>query len=148
MCIYGLLYHSKWNGLNQAMYILDTNLPHTFPTLNRHLTIQQHLVNQLYFSSTNKYGYFPTSLTATLSSIPIPTCYSQNVKDVCWVKAMQEELQALQDNYTWDIVPYAPSVKPIGYRWVYSVKLNYDDLFNHYKACLVALGNKQECGVD
>ena len=62
----------------------------------------------------NRYGHSPTSLTATLSSIPIPTCYSQAVTDVCWVKAMQEELQALQENYTWDLVPCPPSVKPIG----------------------------------
>ena len=96
----------------------------------------------------DRYGYSPTSLTATLSSIPIPTCYSQAVMDVCWVKAMQEELQALQENYTWDIVPCPPNVKPLGCKWVYSVKLNSDGSFHRYKARLVALGNKQEYGVD
>ena len=96
----------------------------------------------------DRYGYSPTSLTATLSSIPIPTCYSQAVKDVCWVKAMQEELQALQENYTWDIVPCPPNDEPFGCKWVYSIKLNSDGSFHRYKARLVALGNKQEYGVD
>jgi hypothetical protein len=27
---------------------------------------------------------------------------------------MQEELQALEENHTWDIVPYPTGVKPIG----------------------------------
>lgn len=38
-------------------------------------------------------------LTATLSDVSIPTCYSQAVKDVCWIKTMQDELQALQKNH-------------------------------------------------
>lgn len=90
----------------------------------------------------------PISLTATLSGTSIPTCYSQAVKDGRWVKAMHDELHALQENFTWDIVPWPQGVKPIGCKWVYSVKLNSDGTLNCYKARLVALGNKQEYGVD
>lgn len=61
---------------------------------------------------------------------------------------MNDELHALQENFTWDIVPRPPGVKPIGCKWVYSVKLNSDGTLNRYKARLVALGNKQEYGVD
>ena len=31
---------------------------------------------------------------------------------------MKEELQALQENHTWDIVPCPAGVKPIGCKWV------------------------------
>lgn len=61
---------------------------------------------------------------------------------------MNEELQALQENFTWDIVSCPPDVKPIGYKWVYYVKLNSNGFLKFYNACLVALGNKQEYGID
>jgi hypothetical protein len=57
---------------------------------------------------------------------------------------MQEELHALEDNHIWDIVPYLPTIKPIGCKWVCSVKLHSDGILDCYKARLVALCNKQD----
>ncbi|RVW98450.1 Retrovirus-related Pol polyprotein from transposon RE1 [Vitis vinifera] len=95
------------------------------------------------------YGFFsPVSLIATLSTISIPSCYKQAMEHECWQNAMQAELQALEENHTWDIVPCPPIVKPIGSKWVFSVKLRSDGSLDRYKARLVALGNKQEYGVD
>ena len=97
----------------------------------------------------NWYGFFsPVSLVATLSTISIPSCYKQAMEHECWQIAMQAELQALEENHTWDIVPCPPTVKPIGSKWVFSVKLRSDGSLDRYKARLVALGNKQEYGVD
>ena len=60
------------------------------------------------------YGFFsPISLVATLSTIYIPSCYKQAMEHECWQNAMQAELQALEENCTWDIVPCPPTVKPI-----------------------------------
>jgi len=95
------------------------------------------------------YGFYtPVSLSATLSSICIPSCYTQAMEHECWKQTMQEELQALQENHTWDIVPCPPTVKPIGSKWVFSIKLLFNGSLDHYKARLVALGNKHECRVD
>jgi hypothetical protein len=46
------------------------------------------------------------------------------------------------------VVPCLSNVKAIGCKWVYSVKLCFDGTLDRYKAQLVALGNKQEYGVD
>ena len=54
---------------------------------------------------------------------------------------MEEELSALQQNQTWVTVPCPSSVKPIGSKWVYSIKLKADGTLDRYKARLVALGN-------
>jgi len=63
-------------------------------------------------------------------------------------KPMDEELQALQDNHTWDVVPCPSTIKAIGCKWVFSVKLRSDGTLDRYKTRLVALGNRQEYGVD
>ena len=97
----------------------------------------------------NWYGFFsPVSLVATLSTISIPSCYRQAMEHECWQIAMQAELQALEENHTWDIVPCPPTIKPIGSKWVFSVKLRSDGSLDRYKARLVAQGNKQKCRVD
>ncbi|KAI9194965.1 hypothetical protein LWI28_010466 [Acer negundo] len=61
---------------------------------------------------------------------------------------MQEELEAFQKNDTWKIVSCPPSVKLIGCKWDYNIKLKSDGSLDRYKAQLVALGNHQEYGVD
>ena len=101
-----------------------------------------------------RYGYSPerfgthTSLAATISSIVIPKSYSEAMKYDCWRKAVQEELDALQINHTWDIVSCPSSITPIGCKWVFSIKFKSDGSFDRCKARLVTLGNRQEYGVD
>ena len=97
----------------------------------------------------NWYGFFSlVSLVATLSTISIPSCYKQAMEHECWQIVNQAELQALEENHTWDIVPCPPTVKPIGSKWVFSIKLHFDGSLDRYKARIVALGNKKEYGVD
>jgi hypothetical protein len=61
---------------------------------------------------------------------------------------MHDELQALQDNHSWDIVPCPAGVKLIGCKWIYTIKLHVDGSIERHKARLVALGNRQEYGLD
>ena len=51
-----------------------------------------------------------------------PGNYAKAVNDANWRDAMEEEMHALTDNVTWDLVDALKGVKPIGCTWVYKVK--------------------------
>ena len=61
---------------------------------------------------------------------------------------MDKEIQALEKTHTWVLTPLPPSKRPIGYEWVYKVKLNPDGAEERYKARLVAKGYTQSVGLD
>ncbi|KAI9200939.1 hypothetical protein LWI28_015453 [Acer negundo] len=61
---------------------------------------------------------------------------------------MRSELQALQANNTWSLVPLPTDKTPIGFRWVFKIKHRSDGSIERYKARLVAKGFTQLEGVD
>ena len=70
------------------------------------------------------------------------------MEHTCWQNAIQAKLQALEENHTCDIIPCPSIVKPIRSKRVFSIKLCSDGSLEQYKAHLIALGNKQEYGVN
>ena len=61
---------------------------------------------------------------------------------------MVDEMQALDDNGTWDLVSLPTSKKVIGCRWMFAVKFNTDGSVARLKVRLVAKGYAQTYGVD
>ena len=61
---------------------------------------------------------------------------------------MEEEIDALKQNETWDLVPKLKDVKPISCKWVYKIKSRPDGSIERYKAHLVARGFSQKYGLD
>ena len=61
---------------------------------------------------------------------------------------MIEEMDALNENCTWNLVHLPTKKKAIGCRWVFVVKGNLDGLVAQLKARLVAKGYAQTYGVD
>ena len=61
---------------------------------------------------------------------------------------MDKEIQALNDNQTWDLVDLPPNKKPIGNKWVYKIKLKAYGSLERCKARLLAKGYNQRHGVD
>ena len=83
-----------------------------------------------------------------LSTVSIPSNVQDALADPKWRKAMNEEMEALQKNATWELVPLPKGMKPIGCRWVFTVKLKPDGSIDRYKARLVAKGYAQRYGID
>ena len=53
---------------------------------------------------------------------------------------MNVEIKALEKNKTWGLVDFPIGKRPIGCKWVYSVKHKADGTLERYKARLVAKG--------
>jgi hypothetical protein len=61
---------------------------------------------------------------------------------------MDEEIDSIERNNTWDLVNLPEGKKSIGVKWVYKTKLNADGEVEKYKARLVAQGFSQQPGID
>lgn len=95
-------------------------------------------------------GFTPsyTSFLFNLQTVKEPTSYKEACSYPEWVKAMEAELTALEENKTWILTSLPEGKRPIGNKWVYNVKLNSDGSVERCKARLVAKGYSQEYGVD
>jgi hypothetical protein len=61
---------------------------------------------------------------------------------------MQEEINALHAQGTWDLVPLPHAKNLVGCKWIYRIKKNADGSIARHKARFVAKGFSQEEGVD
>ena len=77
-----------------------------------------------------------------------PTSFNEAVKDAQWVKAMNEEIDAIEKNQTWDLVDIPADKTSIGVKWVYKTKLNEKGELEKHKARLVAKGYAQKYSID
>jgi Reverse transcriptase (RNA-dependent DNA polymerase) len=68
--------------------------------------------------------------------------------DKNWVNAMNDELDALKRNQTWDLVKLPNGKQTVRCRWIYKIKYKSDGTLERYKARLVAKGYTQTYGVD
>ncbi|WKA10744.1 hypothetical protein VitviT2T_028301 [Vitis vinifera] len=63
-----------------------------------------------------------------------------------WKEAINDEMDSIMSNQTWELVDLPPGSKPIGCKWVFRRKYHTDGMIQTFKARLVAKGFKQrEC---
>lgn len=60
-----------------------------------------------------------------------------------WMEAMRQEVQALEKNDTYNLVPRPLRITVVGVKWVYKLKYAVDGAISRYKARLVAKGYHQ-----
>ena len=84
----------------------------------------------------------------TLMTISVPKNVQEAISSNEWKKAMDEEMEALEKNGTWEMGPLPVGKKLVGSRWVFTIKYHSDGSVARYKARLVARGYTQSYGID
>jgi hypothetical protein len=77
-----------------------------------------------------------------------PVTFEEASKSQIWRKAMNDEIEAIERNKTWQLTDLPKGVKVIGVKWVYKTKMNEKGEVEKYKARLVAKGYAQRYGTD
>ncbi|GAB1869619.1 Gag-pol polyprotein [Camponotus japonicus] len=65
-----------------------------------------------------------------------------------WKKAVQDEIDSLLENGTWDLVELPPGKRVIDNRWIFKIKRDENGDIERYKARLVVKGCSQRKGFD
>jgi len=88
------------------------------------------------------------SFVCQLSTVSIPSNVQEALKDPKWSQAMNDEMESLQKNSTWEMTILPKGKRTVGCRWIYIVKFKADGSIKRYKARLVAKGYTQTYGID
>ena len=101
-----------------------------------------------HFVSLEKFSSSHRSFLISLNTISIPTTLSEALSSENWKQAMNLEMEALEKNKTWDLVDLPTGKRPVGCKWVFTIKYKADGSLERYKARLVAKGYTQTwCGL-
>ena len=100
------------------------------------------------FSNIPKVSTTLHSLIAKTDPSVESSTYAQACTYPRWVLSMNKEQEALHVNHTWDLFTLPPGKKPIGFKWVYKIKLKVDGSAKRFKARLVAKGFNQNWGIE
>ncbi|WKA12263.1 hypothetical protein VitviT2T_029673 [Vitis vinifera] len=104
--------------------------------------LMSNYVSNHHLSESNK------SFLNQLSIVAIPNSVQEALADPRWKTVMNEEMKSLQNNETWELVKCSPGKKPIGCRWIYTMKNKADGSIERFQARLVAKGYTQTYGID
>ena len=77
-----------------------------------------------------------------------PNNFVESRKNDDWIKSMNEELDQIEKNQTWELVPRSANMNIVGTKWFFKNKFNEDGKVIRNKAILVCKGYSQVEGVD
>jgi hypothetical protein len=88
------------------------------------------------------------ALMSKVLNIVEPSNYKEASQFEEWRAAMNEEMESILRNDTWDLVELPKNKTPIGCKWLFKPKMNADGSIEKLKARLVAKGYSQQEGID
>ncbi|RVW82418.1 Retrovirus-related Pol polyprotein from transposon TNT 1-94 [Vitis vinifera] len=88
------------------------------------------------------------AFTSSITEIQVPRNIQEAFKYPKWKAAIDEEVRALEKNSTWEITDLPRGKKPVGCKWIFTIKYKADGNVDRYKARLVAKGFTQSYGID
>ena len=83
-----------------------------------------------------------------LQDTTIPKSHHKGLRVSQWKEAMDDEMRALIQNDTWEIIDLPKGKKSVGCRWIFTLKYNADGTLDRHKARLVARSYTQTYGID
>ena len=103
-------------------------------------------LNEIYEKEANNEGI--NSLFALYCNVEYPIHFEEAVKDQKWLYAMDEEMNAIEKNNTWELVDLLKGKEVIGLKWIYKTKINAEGKIERHKAKIFVKGYKQQQGRD
>ncbi|KAH9699990.1 protein kinase domain-containing protein [Citrus sinensis] len=97
-----------------------------------------------YDSLSSSYRAFVSSL----DNLHVPNNIQEALGHPEWKRAVHEEINALEKNDTWVITDLPAGKRPVGCKWIFTVKYKADGSVERLKARLVAKGFTQSYGID
>ncbi|MCO5609702.1 hypothetical protein L7F22_063934 [Adiantum nelumboides] len=89
------------------------------------------------------------ALMSQIQDTPVePSLVQEALQHNCWKRVMHAELDAIERNKTWTLVPRPPKRKVVSTKWIFKTKYKADGSLDKHKARLVARGFSQRPGVD
>ncbi|XP_021751230.1 uncharacterized protein LOC110716888 [Chenopodium quinoa] len=88
------------------------------------------------------------NLNAKSVTVDVTKNITQSLKRPVWRKGMDEEINALVKNHTWNLVPLNTTQNVIGCKWIFHIKTDKDSKIIQYKARYVGTGFNQRPGID
>lgn len=82
------------------------------------------------------------------SAVSETNSYEETLHDKKWIEAMQHELKALDENDTWNLVPWPHGKPVISCKLIFKIKHKANGEIERYKVILVAKGYSQTAGID
>jgi hypothetical protein len=125
---------------------LEEDLPITQRKTKRKVAPPKRLIEECNLS------YYALSCVEHVENVHEPATYKKVIRcgdSKNWISAMHEEMQSLEKNSTWEVVPLPKKKKTISCKWIFKRKEGLSPSKPpKYNARLVAKGYSQILGVD
>ncbi|CAL5338710.1 unnamed protein product [Camellia sinensis] len=100
------------------------------------------------FVSYNTLSAAYRAFTSNLDRVNIPKNVEEALEIPEWREAVIEEIRALETNGTWEVMKLPRGKRPVGCKWVFTIKYRANGTVERNKARLVAKGFTQIYGID